>query len=208
MILKLSLYSQTFSSFGISEIKEISESELRKAYKNIQKPKKWIFKGKRYNELIDFYLKTNLGKQKNKDIGGYNVHDDLGYVEFKLPNGKNGYIIQEFIDYMPSYSIFINSDKKYEYIDFPSYGNMSKNNVYYAEIEQDCDFFLYCKWFTFDDKVNLIAEITDTSYDYMSAIYDEIPNFFCDKTGYYYLIISKGESANYKFYRITLNITE
>lgn len=88
-------------------------------------------------------------------------------------------------------------------------GDIDNDQIYYASPDYDCDQHLWCRWYSFTDgKVSILAELEDKSFEYDLANYD-LPSFFADNRGYYYIVINKNPNIydnieEKTFYKIKL----
>ena len=76
-------------------------------------------------------------------------------------------------------------------------GVIDNNQIFFAIPDFDCDQHLWCRWYSFtDNKLNLLAELEDKSFEYDSAIFYDIPCFFADNKGHYYIVICKNPNIS------------
>lgn len=209
-------FSQEFYATDNLVLKQITESEYRNAYETIT-PNKYerIEKGKKYDRLLKRFLKNAI-----RNLGDSHRFDDLRetddpfgrvdmyFYKVKSKFWKSSYLVIEERPVL-SNAFYMNGKTVYEMKKF-GLGDLDNNQIYFAAPDFDCDQHLWFRWYSFNDnKLNLLAELEDNSFEYDSAVFYDIPCFFADNKGHYYIVFYKNpniysDHGDHIFYEIQI----
>lgn len=164
-------------------MEEISETEFRSAYMNRDNNShKWINRGKKYNRVIKHFLSSDIAK--------YDAYEyDLRCLKIKSNLITTSYLVQDTAAHICN-AYYLNGKSTDATVMF-GIGDIDNDHIYYASPDYDCDQHLWCRWYSFTDgKISILAELEDKSFEYDLAEY-ELPSFFADNKGSYYIVINK-----------------
>lgn len=216
LFIRTATFSQEFFATDNLVLKQITESEYRNAYESITPNKyKSIDNGKKHDRLLKRFLKNSirdLGDSLRFDV--LRATDDpffrVGMYFYKIKSNfwRSSYLVIEERPVL-SNAYYMNGKTVYEMKMF-GLGVVDNNQIYFAIPDFDCDQHLWCRWYSFtDNKLNLLAELEDNSFEYDSAIFYDIPCFFADNKGHYYIVFCKNpniynNSGDHFFYEIQI----
>lgn len=185
-------FSQDFCVTNNMEIQEITETEYRNAYKSRVKNKyKWIREGKEYKRIINRFLDSDTTREfYTYDLIKNANSLDIRCLKLKSKCMEESYILQETAP-VGSKAYYLKGTITDPTTMF-GVGNINNDKIYYASPDFDCDQHVWCRWYTFvGGKVNVLAELEEMSFEYDFANYYDLPFFFADNKGFYYIIIHK-----------------
>ncbi len=194
-------FSQNFQTTDNLIMEKIAEIEFRNTY---QSKRQSIFKWKtekEYPEIVRHFLDSDIGRRNYI----FDEHD-LSICCLKL--NPESYILQEN-NVVLSNAYYINGNTPDTTAMF-GLGDVDNEQIYYASPDYDCDQHLWCRWYSFiDGKVSILAEIEDKTFEYDLAIFYDLPSFFADNRGYYYIVVQKNPNIYHNvdekiFYKISL----
>lgn len=194
-------FSQNFQTTDNLIMEKIAEIEFRNAY---QSKRQSIFKWeteKEYPEIVRCFLDSDIAKRNYI----FDEHD-LSICSLKL--NPESYILQEN-NVVLSNAYYINGNTPDTTAMF-GIGAVDNEQIYYASPDYDCDQHLWCRWYSFiDGKVSILAEIEDKTFEYDLVFFYDLPSFFADNRGYYYIVVQKNPNIYHNvdekiFYKISL----
>ena len=184
-------YSQNFYTTNNIVLEEIPETEYRSSYQSKSKSvSKWKNKGRKYKRIVKGFLDSDIARElyiseESAETGKLNIR----IKKLKSKRYDESYIIQE--------TATVGSKAYYMKWAIPDtmamfgIGDIDNEQIYYACPDYDCDQHVWCRWYSFaDGRVSIAAELKDTSFEYDFADYD-LPSFFADNKGRYYLAINR-----------------
>lgn len=192
-------FSQNFQITDNLIMEKIAEIEFRNAY---QSKRQSIFKWKpekEYPKIVRHFLDSDIGRRNY-------IFDGQDLIILKL--NPESYILKETVEVL-SNAYYINGNTPDTTAMF-GLGDVDNEQIYYASPDYDCDQHLWCRWYSFiDGKVSILAEIEDKTFEYDLAIFYDLPSFFADNRGYYYIVVQKNPNIYHNvdekiFYKISL----
>ena len=210
------VYSQEFYTTDNLVLKQITESEYRNAYENkVPNKYKRIENSKKCDRILKRFIKN-----ARRELGDSHLFDDLRetddpfgrvdiyFYKIKSKFWKSSYLAIEDRPVL-SHTYYMNGKTVYEMKKF-GLGDLDNNQIYFAAPDFDCDQHLWFRWYSFtDNKLNLLAELEDNSFEYDSAVFYDIPCFFADNKGHYYIVFYKNpniysDHGDHIFYEIQI----
>lgn len=209
LFLLLCLISAKAQSFQCSDdlmVSEITKEAFDSAYTNRIKPRYPLKDhGVKWAAIKRSFVGTTLWKELESEWGEDTEKEGfIGYYEFQATNGKTNYILVANHPIDPT-AYLLDENYKADSTEMYGCGELSNDLIFYSCEEFDCDEFVHCEWYSVKDgKVKQIAELRDSSFDYIVSWSNQRDGLFPDNRGHYYLSIQNRMDETEKFYQLTL----
>lgn len=214
LIIILYIYSpaiaQTFVVSGNIEVTEITKAQIERAFNTKDKSVyKFRRRGQKVRNILNCYQNTKTGKDRAFLLGGYESNQ-LSCIVIE----NKSYLIQERLP-VGSIAYLMSDETTVDTLKMFGNGEVDNNGIYYASPDFDSDEYVWCRWYSLKNKkVKLLADLKDTSYEYIIPLWDDKMRFPCffsdtcffsDNRGLYYLTIcDKNTYKVFKYYQIRI----
>ena len=210
LLISAVVFSQEFYTTDNLILKQITELEYRNAYENKAPSKyKWIEQGRKFNRILKRFAKSDPAKDRYLfDKVTPPDNPVIRCLKLKSKSWRSSYVVKEIGEVL-SNAYYINGKTVYT-MEMFGLGVVDNNQIYFATPDYDCDDHLWFRWYSFtDNKLNLLAELEDNSFEYDSAVFYDIPCFFADNKGHYYIVFYKNpniysDHGDHIFYEIQI----